>query len=116
MPERRTRMNPRRLWGTACLASAAMLLSLGPALAQQGPAGCAWNKYLYAQDATQQGKIDINLLNQISAMASAQGYSLTNKIWQVCNGWVMEAKRANGSPAICLSIRRPRRSSTSISA
>lgn len=75
-------------------------LSLGPALAQQGPPGCAWNKYLYAQDATQQGKIDINLLNQISAMASAQGYSLTNKVWQVCNGWIMEAKRANGSPAI----------------
>jgi hypothetical protein len=41
----------------------------------------------------------------MSAMASVQGYSLTNKVWQVCNGWVMEAKRANGSPA----IRRQRR-------
>ena len=55
-----------------------MLLSLGPAVAQQGPPGCAWKKYLYAQDATQQGKVDINLLNQMSTMASAQGYSLTN--------------------------------------
>jgi hypothetical protein len=29
----------------------------------------------------------------MSAMASAQGYSLTNKVWQVCTGWLMEAKR-----------------------
>ncbi len=36
----------------------------------------------------------------MSALASAQGYSLTNKVWQVCNGWIMEAKRADGSPAI----------------
>jgi hypothetical protein len=50
--------------------------------------------------ATRQGKIDTSLLNQMSAMASAQGYSLTNKVWQLCNGWLMEAKRANGSPAI----------------
>jgi len=84
----------------AAIAGTMMLLSLGPALAQQGPPGCAWKKYLYAQDATKQGKIDINLLNQMSAMASAQGYSLTNKVWQVCNGWIMEAKRANGSPAL----------------
>ena len=55
---------------------------------------------MYAQDAVQQGKIDTNLLNQMSVLASAQGYSLTNKVWQVCNGWLMEAKRANGSPAI----------------
>ena len=55
---------------------------------------------MYAQDATQQGKIDVNLLNQMSAMAAAQGYSLTSKVWQLCNGWLMEAKRANGSPAI----------------
>src|SRR5262249_20320879 len=47
-----------------------------------------------------QGKIDISLLNQMSAMAAAQGYSLTDKVWQLCNGWLMEAKRANGSPAI----------------
>ena len=84
----------------AVIAAAAVLLPGTSALAQQGPPGCNWNKYMYAQDATQQGKIDINLLNQISAMASAQGYSLTNKVWQLCNGWLMEAKRANGSPAI----------------
>jgi hypothetical protein len=36
----------------------------------------------------------------MSAMASAQGYSLTNKVWQLCNGWLIEAKRVNGSPAI----------------
>jgi hypothetical protein len=65
-----------------------------------GIPSCNWKKYLYAQDATQQGKLDINLLNQMSTMASAQGYSLTNKVWQLCNGWLMEAKRANGSPAI----------------
>jgi hypothetical protein len=79
---------------------AAVLLSAAPGLAQQGPPGCAWNRYLYAQDAVQQGKIDTNLLNQMSTLVSAQGYSLTNKVWQVCNGWLMEAKRANGSPAI----------------
>jgi hypothetical protein len=78
----------------------ALMFAASGALAQQGPPGCNWNKYMYAQDATQQGKIDVNLLNQMSAMASAQGYSLTNKVWQLCNGWLMEAKRANGSPAI----------------
>src|SRR5215472_13496818 len=89
-----------KMSGAAVVVCATVLLSNGAALAQQGPPGCAWNKYLYAQDATQQGKIDISLLNQMSAMASAQGYSLTNKVWQVCNGWIMEAKRANGSPAL----------------
>jgi hypothetical protein len=88
------------LFGSAAALGATMLLAVGPAVAQQGPPGCNWKKYLYAQDAVQQGKIDTNLLNQISAMASAQGYSLTNKVWQLCNGWLMEAKRANGSPAI----------------
>jgi hypothetical protein len=88
------------LQATFAAIGVAMLLSSGPGLAQQGLPGCAWKKYMYAQDATQQGKIDINLLNQMSAMASAQGYSLTNKVWQLCNGWLMEAKRANGSPAI----------------
>jgi hypothetical protein len=33
-----------------------MLLLLGPALAQQGPPGCNWKKYLYAQEAVQQGQ------------------------------------------------------------
>jgi hypothetical protein len=31
----------------------AVLLSAAPALAQQGPPGCNWKKYLYAQDAVQ---------------------------------------------------------------
>jgi hypothetical protein len=90
--------------GTKTIATATagvgMLLAVNSVLAQQAPQSCAWNKYLYAQDATQQGKIDTNLLNQMSAMASAQGYSLTNKVWQLCNGWLMEGKRANGSTAI----------------
>jgi hypothetical protein len=93
-------MKTLRLYGIAIVAATTILLSDGAAVAQRGPPGCAWKKYLYAQDATQQGKIDIALLNQMSAMASAQGYSLTNKVWQVCNGWLMEARRANGSPAI----------------
>ena len=75
-------------------------LSSVPASAQQGPAGCAWDKYLYAQDAAQQGKIDTNLLNQMSELVSAQGFSLTNKVWEVCNGWIMDAKRADGSVAL----------------
>jgi Predicted periplasmic protein (DUF2092) len=33
----------------------AVVLSVAPGLAQQGPPGCAWNKYLYAQDAVQPG-------------------------------------------------------------
>ena len=77
-----------------------MLLTSGPTLAQQGPPGCNWKKYLYAQDAVQQGKIDTNLLNQMSALVSAQGYSLTNKVLQTCNGWLMDAKRPDGSPAV----------------
>jgi hypothetical protein len=77
-----------------------MLLTLCPALAQQGPPGCNWKKYLYAQDAVQQGKLDTNMLNQMSALVSAQGYSLTNKVLQTCNGWLMEAKRPDGSPAV----------------
>ena len=79
-------MNTLRFYGTAAVAGAAMLLSLGSALAHQGPPGCAWNKYLHAQDAVQQGKIDTNLLNQMSTLVSAQRYSMTNKLWQVCNG------------------------------
>ena len=93
-------MKTSRLLGTVAILGTLSLLPVGPALAQQVPPGCAWKKYLYAQDAIQQGKIDTNLLNQMSALVSAQGYSLTNKVWQVCNGWLMEAKRANGSPAI----------------
>lgn len=82
------------------LAGAGLLLLGSSALAQQASSSCAWNKYLYAQDATQQGKIDTGLLNQMSALASGQGYSLTNNVWQVCNGWLMDAKRANGSLAL----------------
>src|SRR5208283_4440030 len=85
---------------SALIAAATALLFAASASAQQAPPGCNWKKYLYAQDAVQQGKIDTNLLNQMSALVAAQGYSLTNKVWQVCNGWLMEAKRANGSPAI----------------
>ena len=77
-----------------------VLLPAAPVLAQQGPAGCAWDKYLYAQDAAKQGKIDTNMLNQMSELVSAQGFSLTNKVWQVCNGWLMDAKRADGSVAL----------------
>ena len=60
--------------------TALMLLPAAPVLAQQGPAGCAWDKYLYAQDATKQGKIDTNMLNQMSELVSAQGFSFTNKV------------------------------------
>jgi hypothetical protein len=48
----------------------------------------------------QQGKIDTALLNQMSALASAQGYSLTNKVLQTCNGWLVEGTRPDGSPAV----------------
>jgi hypothetical protein len=60
------------------------LLFAATAFAQQAPPGCNWKKYLYAQD--QQGKLDTNMLNQMSALVSAQGYSLTNKVLQTCNG------------------------------
>ena len=70
----------------AVIGTAALLLA-APALAQQGPPGCNWKKYLYAQDAVQQGKLNTNMLNQMSALVSAQGYSLTNKVLQTCNGW-----------------------------
>jgi hypothetical protein len=89
-----------RLCRSAAIAATTALLFAAPASAQQGPPGCAWNKYLYAQDAVKQGKIDTNMLNQMSAMASAQGYSLTNKVLQLCNGWLMETKRPDGSPGI----------------
>jgi hypothetical protein len=36
----------------------------------------------------------------MSALVSAQGYSLTNKVLQTCSGWLMEAKRGDGSPAV----------------
>jgi hypothetical protein len=93
-----TRTTAHRLLA-ACLG---FLLAAVAAHAQQAAPGCAWNKYLYAQDAVQQGKIDTNLLNQMSTLVSAQGFSLTNKVWQVFNGWLMETKRASGSPAILL--------------
>jgi hypothetical protein len=78
----------------------ALMFGASGAFAQQGPPGCNWKKYLYARDAVQQGKIDTNLLNLVSALVSAQGYSLSNKVLQTCNGCVMEAKRADGSPAV----------------
>ena len=46
------------LYSTAAVAGVSMLLSGGAALAQQGPSDCNWKKYLYAQDAVQQGKLD----------------------------------------------------------
>jgi len=90
-----------RLSRSAAIAATSALLFTAPASAQQvAPPGCAWNKYLYAQDAVKQGKIDTNLLNTMSAMVAKQGYSLTGKVWQLCNGWLMEAKRPNGSTGI----------------
>jgi hypothetical protein len=87
-----------RLCRNAAIVATTALMFAAPASAQQtAPPGCAWNKYLYAQDAVKQGKIDTNLLNQMSALVSAQGYSLTNKVLQLCNGWLMEAKRSDGS-------------------
>jgi hypothetical protein len=77
-----------------------LIFAVSGAFAQQGPPGCNWKKYLYAQDAVQQGKLDTNMLNQMSALVSGQGYSLTNKVLQTCNGWLMEAKRPDGSPAV----------------
>jgi hypothetical protein len=71
-----------RLCRSAAIGAATALLFVVQASAQQAPPGCNWKKYLYAQDAVQQGKIDTNLLNQMSALASAQGYSLTNKVLQ----------------------------------
>jgi hypothetical protein len=85
---------------SAVVVGTTALLFAAPAAAQQGPPGCNWKKYLYAQDAVQQGKLDTNMLNQMSALVAGQGYSLTNKVLQTCNGWLMEAKRADGSPAI----------------
>jgi hypothetical protein len=41
------------------------LLFAAPASAQQAPPGCNWKKYLYAQDAVQQGKLDTNMLNGV---------------------------------------------------
>jgi hypothetical protein len=93
-------MNTSLLCRSAAMLGTTALLFAMPASAQQGPAGCNWKKYLYAQDAVQQGKIDTNLLNQMSALVSAQGYSLTNKVLQTCNGWLMEGKRPDGSPAV----------------
>ena len=93
-------MKSSRFYGTAVLFGATILLSIDAPLAQQVPPGCNWKKYLYAQDAVQQGKIDTSLLNQMSTLVAAQGYSLTNRVLQTCNGWLMEAKRADGSPAV----------------
>jgi hypothetical protein len=91
-------MTISQLCRRAAILGTAVLLFAAPASAQQAPLGCNWKKYLYAQDAVQQGKLDTNMLNQMSALVSAQGYSLTNKVLQTCNGWLMEAKRADGSP------------------
>jgi hypothetical protein len=87
-------------FGSVLLATGATLLSAGISSAQTAAPGCAWSKYLYAQDAVKQGKIDVNLLNQMSALVAKQGYSMTNKVWQLCNGWLMEAKRGNGSTGL----------------
>jgi hypothetical protein len=93
-------MITRRLCCGAAIVGTTALLFAAQASAQQAPPGRNWKKYLYAQDAVHQGKMDTNMLNQMSALVSAQGYSLTNKVIQTCNGWLMEAKRADGSPAV----------------
>jgi hypothetical protein len=93
-------MNKLSLFGSALFVAAATLLAGGISSAQAAGPSCAWNKYLYAQDAVQQGKIDVNLLNTMSALVAKQGYSMTNKVWQLCNGWLMEAKRGNGSTGL----------------
>jgi hypothetical protein len=86
--------------GSALFAAGATILSAAVSSAQAAAPGYAWDKYLYAQDAVKQGKIDTNLLNQMSDLVAKQGYSLTNKVWQLCNGWLMEAKRGNGSTGL----------------
>jgi hypothetical protein len=66
-------MNTSRLCGSAAIVATTALLLAATASAQQAPPGCNWKKYLYAQDAVQQGKLDTNMLNQMSALVSAQG-------------------------------------------
>jgi len=61
-------MTTSDLFRYAAIAAATVILFVAPALAQQGPPGCNWKKYLYAQDAVQQGKLDTNMLNQMSAL------------------------------------------------
>ena len=93
-------MTKLSLFGSALFVSAASITWTGISPAQAAVPSCAWNKYLYAQDAVQQGKIDVNLLNTMSALVAKQGYTMTNKVWQLCNGWLMEAKRGNGSTGL----------------
>jgi hypothetical protein len=97
---RRERMITSRLCRSAVIAATTALLFAAPASAQQGPPDGRLEQILVCQDAVKQGKIDTNMLNQMSAMVAAQGYSLTNKVLQLCNGWLMETKRADGSPGI----------------
>jgi hypothetical protein len=74
MKPRREPLNSLRLYSVATVAATGiMLLSFESALAQQGPPGCNWKKYLYAHDAVQQGKIDTNILNQTSAPGFSPG-------------------------------------------
>ena len=61
------KMKLSRFFSAIAAFGAGMLLSGVAVLAQQGPPDCNWKKYLYAQDAVQQGKLDINMLNQMSA-------------------------------------------------
>lgn len=68
--------------------------------AQQRPPGSAWDKCLYAQGTAQHRRIDTDLLNQMDPAASAKGSSVMNKVWRLCNGWLMDAKCANGSTTI----------------
>lgn len=71
-------------------------LTLGWVHAHQGPLGWAWDRYLYTQGGAQHGKVDTNLLKRMHTAASAR-WSVTKKVWQLCDGWLMGA---NGSTAI----------------
>jgi hypothetical protein len=62
-------MTMSQLCRPAAVLGTTALLFAGPAFAQQAPPGCNWKKYLYAQDAVQQGKLDTNMLNQMSVDA-----------------------------------------------
>jgi hypothetical protein len=52
------------------------------------------------QAAMKEGRIDANLLGQMSPLACAQGYSMTSKVRQLCNRWLIEVKGSNDTPAV----------------
>lgn len=90
----------------AATAGAAVLFLAVPALAQESASktvpqqACAWEHRMTAQEATASGNLTVELLNDMSALVAAEGYTFNDQVQKVCGGYLMGIRRSDGSPGL----------------